>query len=285
MEYFAWILTSTGLLGFGSNIVQLVLICRDSRRKNSVFYQALLSLNIADLFASVLFLSQGLIYLLHNFSIIDSSSFNLIRRLLLAATIFSVTASFTHVIFIAVQRAIAVALPLKAKRLITKSRCRVVLILIWVVSIAPALSVYFYVKTKVVIFYLAMIACFVLIIVYSGISYKTIKRRNTRNESEEMQRRRLRTEKGLFLHSVAVTVIFVICNSPLLLMNFVRKIPLSFLIAADVLFTLNPFLDTVVYFAWGYYKRRGQARVNDTLSADNEPTRQRNSSIELTNRL
>ncbi len=253
----AWMLATVGSLGFFTNIVQLVLNCRDEFQKSSVFSLALLSLNIADLLAAIAIFLRGVTIVLIIFTIIDDGT--VFTRATEIAIIFSLTSSFTHVAFMATQRVIAVALPLKVKQIITKSRCCVVLLLIWLVSVASAVAVYFNVDTgSKTLACIGIAVGLALISMYSFIGYKTVRRDQqnvVNNASEEMQRRRRRSERDVLIYSVAIASIFIICNFPNGISSFVEYSK-YLQIVSETLYSINPFFDSLLYFVVNYCRRK-----------------------------
>ncbi len=182
-----------------------------------------------------------------------------------AAITFSFTSSFTHIVFIAIQRVIAVAFPLKVKHMITKTRCYIALAVLW---IASALPVFVIAQINIVsgltsLAYTGIITETALTFVYSIICFKTFRRDITNDFRDETQRRRQKSDREVLLYSVAITVAFIICNFPLSIQGFLGyRVHYHFAYAFHALYSLNPFLDTLLYFLWSYYKRRRQAVVN-----------------------
>ncbi len=264
---FAFVYTAAGSFGMLSNIIQLILIYRNQKPTNSAFALSLVSLNIADLLASTSFAVAGCVFFAGMFNAVDKSLYRCLTHLLTAAIVFSLTLSFTHVAFIAIQRVIGVVAPFEAKQIITKTRSLIVLVILWFISLLLALIRYYIIKISVVLSLLAIITGVVLIIMYSVISYKTMKRDILRNVNADMRRRCQQTDREVMLYSIAITVIFVICNFPVAIKNFVEYPGIVHLIS-NVLFVLNPFLDTFLYFVWSYYKRRRQAKTNEIPSEE-----------------
>ncbi len=258
----SYIFTTTGSIGFLANLIELVLLCRDKMEITSVFRLALLSLNIADLLVSLVVLLIGVTYAVH-MSIFNANNLPLYKYLVYRMSIvFSVNLSLTHILFIAIQRLIAVVFPLKVKHIMTKSRCCFILSLLWLFSVTFAAMVYFYAEMFVIIHYLTIITGVLLILMYSVICCKTMKASMASFSSEEMQRRRQKSDKEVLLYSLAITGVFIVCN----FLNSMRtffEYSFYLIVTAETLLTLNPFTDTVSYFAWSYYKRRVQAMVND----------------------
>ncbi len=261
VKILAFVHTIMGLLGCISNIIQLVLIFRHRHENNSVFRLVVLSLNLADLLASTLTTLRGIIA----FVTLHTTTSHKVLDVIDAAIIFSLTSSFTHLIFIAFQRVIAVTRPLQVKNIITKLRSYRVLIILWLISIAPAVLRYIF-KGKIimqVLSYIALVIGMSLLVMYSVICYKTIKRDIVNNENEAMQKRRQQSEKKLVFYSLTVTIVFIVCVYPLALVRFFEVRPTSVYIGSNLLFSLNPFLDTLLYFTWSYHRRRTRVAVHN----------------------
>lgn len=251
----AWIFTTAGLIGVIANIAQLVISCRDKNRKISAFGLVLLSLNIADLLASVAICLLGTLYFMIRFMVIDLALFKSLKQVVNVGIAFSLASSFTHVAFIASQRVIAVAFPFKVKQIFTKSRSCIVLALLWVVSIALAGIVSkFGFKSLAGISITVGIA---LMIFYSVVGYKTMRQNIINSANEDSQRRRRQSEREVLVYSMAVTFVFIICNYPKSLNEFFRY-PSYLHLTGDFLYSVNPLLDTLLYFMSNYCRRKRQ---------------------------
>ncbi len=270
MTTLACIYTTPGALGLIANVIQLILICRDKSQKNSVFGLSIFSLSIADLLASFTILLRGVVPIMAVCGVIDSRLLRELDHLTIVATIFSFCSSFTHLFFIAILRLIAVALPFKVKQIVSRRRCYFILALVWVASLALALSSYFSFEAVVVSACLTMLSGVMLVILYSVICYKTLKRNMHHNFSEEAQRRRRQSDRNVLWYSVAITAVFIVCNYSEVMRAFLEY-PASMKILSAALFNLNPFLDTLLYFAWNYWKQRRQANVNQSPAVRNTP--------------
>ncbi len=248
----------TGFLGSVANFVQLILTCCDKTGRKSVFNLSLISLNVADLLFSSALVLQGICFI----SQVDLHS-SLLKSIVWTMILFSMISSLTHVLFISIQRVIAVLFPFQVNQIITKSRCLVILSLLWTISIVPALIALFYDYAHAATSYFVVITGVLLMIMYSVIYIKTTRRNMVNNASEEMQRRRQLSDRQLLYHSVVLTVVFIICNYPMAITRMTEKfinVPIFFLV--NTLFSLNPLFDTLLYFIWSCLKRRRQAIVN-----------------------
>ncbi len=272
-----YIALAIGSLGFIANITQLIVICCGKTERKSVFGLSLISLNVADLLLSVsiILLQIRSLQKFNSFLVFDLWNFYL----------FSMISSLTHVTFIAVQRAIAVAFPFQVHRIISQSRCCIVLSVLWAISIALVLirRFYSYTGAAFAVLCFAIVTGVFLIIMYSIIYIKTMKRNMVNNASEEMQRRRQQSDRHLLIYSMVLTVVFIICNYPYVIViiailrggkfpNYVRNV-------CFILFTLNPFLDSLLYFFWSYLRRRKQALLHPIPPAANVPQRNQETAL------
>ena len=111
------------------NSIQIHMISQQQNMKNP-FQITLLSLSTADLLTAITLLLDGGIYALKILRIIPAhDTFTVVQTALYG---FSLSSSMLHVIFIAIQRLLAILFPLRIKSLLTKRRCYLALFLAWV---------------------------------------------------------------------------------------------------------------------------------------------------------
>ncbi len=262
----AYLFSITGLLGLIANAIQIALLRRDENQKKSTFAIALLSLNIADLLASILYMFRGGISIM---AVLGAASLALLeewKKPMMSALLFSLTSSFTHLIFIAIQRVLAVTFPLKIKVILTKSKSFLILAALWAFSLTPALTNYFHPKIFGTVPYITILTAVTLLITYSIICYKARKQNSLNNMNEAMRRRRQQTDKEVLVYSIAVTTVFIVCNLPKTISMFLHP-PVYLMAVCDVLYTSNPFIDPLLYFAWSFLKRKRRAVVDHALAA------------------
>ncbi len=136
-----------------------------------------------------------------------------------------------------------------------------------------------------VLSYLAIIIGISLVIMYSVVCYKTVNRHTVNiSNNERIQRRRQQADTEVSLYSFVVTIIFIICNFPASI-EVLFKYPNEPTFVSEVLLSLNPFLDTLLYFAWNYCKRRRDATVRQTPPAEQPQVRNNESAAYSTARL
>jgi len=124
---------SFGVLVFVLNVLEVYLLVRVKRRK--IFEEILLSLSVADLLFG---LSNAIICAVY---IADQKN-EAIMTLTYTTYFFFVLTSILHLSLITADRLWAVWKPIKHRISLTKSRVRKVLILIWVVALVTAISLF-----------------------------------------------------------------------------------------------------------------------------------------------
>ncbi len=259
------IISTTGLLGFIANCLQIAFIARDKKQRNSVFGIILFSLSISNIIVSVVLLYRAVVYLLTLYLAIDIL---LSDKLVLASDlviIFSVASSFFHVVYVAVLRVLALVFPLKIKRLVTKSRCKIILAFLWLSSIGVVVLSYFTIRDALAD-YLAIVTSCILVLAYSLISYRMYRQHGVQN-NESTQRHNQQSDKDVVIYSIALTFIFCLCNLPPSLYYLVKLPPVMHYVNI-FLYSVNPFLDTMLYFFASYCKRR--RRENTSLRNESD---------------
>ena len=246
---------TTGILGLIANFLQLVFICRDKKQRNSVFGMILLSLCVADIFVSFFLSYSGITNLLNLFLVIDLELSNkLIRTSFDIALIFSILSSFSHVVFIAVVRVLSLVFPFRIKQIITKLRCKIILVVLWFFSIG--LAIISHLIKVFILSYLAITTSCLLLLAYSIICYRMCKRRGIQG-NESTQRNRQKTDKHVLLYSMILTFIFCSCILPFSLSSLIKyRISLvrDYIILA--LLFINPLLDPLLYFFVSHCRQR-----------------------------
>ncbi len=182
--------------------------------------------------------------------------------------VFSLTSSVTHVGFIAVQRAIAVASPFKVKQIITMSRCHIILALMWIISVGLAIFAIGLEKLGFMILSsIAILIGIALIIIYSIICYITLKKNIAYDNSENTQRRRRQSEKEVLMYSVAITVVYIVCSYPKSFIQFMTSYPAYVFIASNALLSINPLLDPLLYFLSSYVRRKRESKRSTRIAS------------------
>ncbi len=220
---FCSICTSTGLLGLIATFLEIIFISRDKKQRNSVFGIILISLSIADFLVSIAQIYRGIIDFLTLTVVIDYELYSVLNAYSNVATVFSIASSFCHVIYIAAIRVLALALPLKIKQIITKSRSKVILLCLWLLSIGFSLVAYSTLG-NLLCASLAIVSTFILFLAYSIICWKLYKQHGIQG-NESTQRNRQESDKDVLLYSITLTLIFSLCYLPGSIFHFI-KMPL-----------------------------------------------------------
>ena len=225
------------------------------RGRRSPFNMTLLSLAIADLVVSLVGCCALILDIIHDNIIKIQKNVNVLINIAALTGIFlSLATSVLHVIFITIQRALSVLMPLQCKRILTRRRCIACLVAIWIISAFYGTNYTFLTSKNIdqIFGILTLVCTGVLLLSYSMI-YHILRTR----QSYLSNRRAIRQRRSVLLHSVCVTAIFLMCTLPRALQIFqiyptnipyIRFIPKLLLIA-------NSVGDPLIYFLFKKYRR------------------------------
>ncbi len=250
-----------GVIAIVVNMVEIVLITKGKRKLKS-YKQLLLSLAVCDLLVGSSCVSYVILYAFER---------EKARQIFSFMASFSVTASLWILLFIGVDRFVAIRFPLRHLRWVAKNYIRNCIIFSWcflaVETMGFALvailnpknmhgAVYFYQNG---ISFIIFTATLVLIIFYGLIMYTGIKRQR---ESHKLHGnigpcRTCGKEKALLLTCLLVMVSFDICMVPFALEIFITKNS-----HLELLMVANSALNPLVYFFKGPLQRRMTSMVH-----------------------
>ena len=185
----------------------------------------------------------------------QNRSSRFVSNISLLSIYFSNLSSFMHLVFIAIQRAIATIYPLKFKQISFGLRFFFVLILVWFFSAILISLVVFKLLSLGAIGYFGMTAFIAILILYVIICHQVIKQRKSISSTS-----RSGVQRSSFLvlfHSLAVTVTFVVCVVPAAIyaaLQFPGGSPAF--AAVTSLLVINPLLDPLVYFFVSHYRSK-----------------------------
>ena len=259
-----------GGIGLILSSFQLSHLLRNSQL--TVFNRTLLSLGISDLLSCLSFISNGIANAL--------KSRPGIAYTLTSMNVFIVGSVF-HMIFIGIQRLVAVKTPLKVNLIFNSTRCTISLALLWV-----AASTYGIVVSRIFTDYAPIansLSVFTtgvtLLTLYAGIACK-IKQRN-RPICRGTQSKRNKQNRLVFLHSLLVTFAFICSYFPFAIEKLFLS---SFLLSRfifDTLMAMNPIINPCIYFYVQLYRRkRPQITVRNFSTEEYELRPKRFSKIE-----
>eukprot|EP00794_Sanderia_malayensis_P018248 gene18248-20068_t len=199
-----------GVLGFSGSTAQLVVFCRSKKPKRP-FDITMTSLRVADIFLSVLSIVDGVVFFIetHDHKSLFSSVYLFGLHFVMGSMIF-------HMLFIALERLVAVRLPMKFQQLITIRRSITFLIVSWFLSIGIAILEdrdFFNFGFSVIFNYSIFASGLIAVIMYSAICY--FERKNQVAVAVgPSQTSPNRHNRGLVIHSVVVTMSFMLCTFP-----------------------------------------------------------------------
>ena len=237
-----------GCIGTAANIAQIFFIIKKKHAKRP-FEATLLSLSSADLITSGTLVTFGIYDILLAKGIVSLTKF--IEIMNEAALDLSIITSLVHVIYIAIQRLLAVLSPIKFQLSFTKFRCSVGLIFIWILSSVYCTWSSLEKRKGTPTFYilsLTIVVCSILLsISYFIICWKVMT-------SRTYPRTRGGVEAKVLCNSMLVGSAFVICTIPFTLKHLKVYEPANFyqfIIPLWLLF-LNVVLDPFIYFLFKY---------------------------------
>ena len=248
------------LLAVLLNGVEMVIIIRKKKILN--FERTLLSLCVADMLVSLLYLCQAFYQLVHDESMYGHFARDLVQFPL---EIFAVMSSVTNIIVLGVDRLLAVKYPLKHAGWMTSRTINTLIAAAWVGGIA--LSVISYANrfaapadnsdaawfTAMYIFSgLLFSSGFVIIIIYGMIVFTVTRRAAKVRQMRHSESQSRGDEFAVTITCILVVAAFTICSYPYAVARLISRRP----ILKFKTILLNPLLDPLVYFFKGLLQRK-----------------------------
>ena len=238
-----FLIGATGILANGL----LISILHKYKSKKTVFQITIFSLGVADFLVSLVMIYSGIYFICEDLEIFPNSQQFLL--VLHGNLIFCQISSFLHVLFIAVERLLAVFYPLRFRHVFTKKICITVLAIIWAASFPLSFVKHNHLKF---IYKPLIIVCAVfLLCVYSAICTQLTRRRRSVIARTISEKDNASLWK-IVAHSFVVTIAFLVCILPYVVitnMSSVLGMVARLLVAGNVL--INP----IVYFLFAHYKK------------------------------
>ena len=157
--------------------------------------------------------------------------------------------SMLHMIFIAVQRLVAVLYPLKLSIWLTRKRCIITMCVIWLASIVTSVPVHYisydYEKNAL---YTPLVTASAIMVCYIIISYRMITRKQLSATGGSSKQ-----NLHVLLYSMTVTTIYIGCSVP----SIIEKIIQGTLLAPFYTLCLNLLqlaLNPIAYFFFHFLK-------------------------------
>ena len=242
------------LLGILLNLAQITLIIRHKNTKIP-FDISVLGLCVADLFSLIIWLSIYIYrHLLENKVVLFSKDYVFIMSL--GGFFVLASSSLFQTVFIAMQRVLAVFLPLKFRICFTRKSCFACLVIIWLMSFLVGFLATRFKFYK--IFSVSVLACgasliFCYIIVCLGV-YRQSKTASSMSVSNRSQNR---NNKRTIIYCVIVTMLYMICTFPIaILLGWIGiRDDVYQETAALWLMELNPVSNSLLYFVFNSRKQ------------------------------
>ena len=256
-------------VGIALNICEIVSLVHAKRTKLA-FDITLLSLSLSDLLLAIVTAFYVIVYL----SLPDSAALNKWYWTLFIVCIYSSNlSSALHMMFIAVQRLIAVLYPFKASIWITRKRGITTILLLWFTSTVASIPLLtecftYHRMLSSSPFAISSVIIFCYIIINVKLMTRKMPRATTGHQAQNA---------SVLLHSICITVIFMFCAFPFSIRAVsqpanIFKTPGPTYVFH--LFFLQVVLDPIVYFFSQMLKRAGCTRFSNVCHccvSDNSP--------------
>lgn len=246
-----------GVVGLVFNILELIVLIQQKKQK-TIFGLTLTSLCIADIFGSLtLGLSGGFRLIEYSgpetITIYKKTSMAIIWMAGHGALLFSVGTSFMHIVIISIQRVFAVFLPIKFRTTFTYAHCLAVILLTWLLMFVYGTIAFFFSKAILAVsYYMVLVFGITLVVCYAAVSYKLWVKSKERKIllRANFGANTYNSTKRVVLHSISVTVAFLICTVPhsVLYIFFYKTQSLAAYHFVNCVITINPLLDPLIYF-------------------------------------
>ena len=247
MSYIASTLSICGL-GIALNSCEIASLFH-ARRTKLPFDVALISLALSDLILALITLVLG--------------TMTYVRPILMESKMYSNTfifciyssslSSALHLLFIAIQRLVAVLYPLKASIWITRKRSIITLLLLWLASsvIAVPVPIGYYIYNRIISF-TPFVSAGVITACYFVINFRMMTRKSPTGADQQTQ------NISILVYSISVTAIFMICTFPytIFAIQIVARVSqVKFPDYTVYLFYLQAVFNPFVYFFFQSWKR------------------------------
>ena len=206
-----------GFIGFVANLCLFVMIFRE-RKDMTTFNQTLLSLTVANFASDVCFAVLGTVYTYH----LTTKIWTLRSALLLInmhlANRYLISISLFHIIFIAIQRFIAVQFPFSFRRIFTTKIVLASIIFTWIISSTLTTIDCFVIYNKdhadIILSHLIFIFGLALILLYLWILVHLLKQRRIASELTNNNAAGSENSFKLFFNCLGITLVFLCLTFP-----------------------------------------------------------------------
>ena len=159
--------------------------------------------------------------------------------------------------FIAVQRLILMRWPFKVSILLTRKRCFIVMISIWIASLTISLLILFGDDTYYRVYLCTLLAFgYVVLVLYTILNLKTQTRRVTSSTNSSAKQNR-----NVMLYSTAITLIFLVCTFPYTIFPLGKIYTPNIPSYAFYSYILQVAFDPLLYFLFHYLKAKNTIQI------------------------
>lgn len=244
-------------IGVALNVLQIALLLHQ-RRTKLPFDVTLISLALANFVVS---LAPMVIYL---FLIANISLTKYLIYVLAYIYTASNSTSALHLVYIALQRLIAVSHPHKFSTWLTRKSCVTTLGLFWLVPILLVLPLqldftYSYYKFYI---HIPLLLGVIIFLCYAALNYYILTRRRISIRGQSSSR-----SFQLLVYSTVVTLVYLICTFPITILLICAKDRSAVPLYASYLYVAHVVLDPLLYFLFQYFKSRNSSRRVRNLDA------------------
>ena len=263
--YYKTVFPTIGGTGVIANTLLIATLYKERKLKRP-FQMTILSLTVADLLNCIWLTVAG-----PTFPPVTHKMFPVYHQIFSSLIAFSLITSLLHLMFVSLQRLVAVLFPFRSKHLITSQRCVIVLALIWPTT-GIVVALFYLLNLKETMFILVPVLTFtcalLLIVSYSYICYRVWLRKRLASTVSSSQ------SEYILLYSVLVTVLFIICTFPAnVAIMYYRRLHDN-LKYVTFLQWLNPVVDPSIYFLSKKIRRRKKKQVEHKYKSEEKPTPQ-----------
>ena len=241
----------SGFIGLLLNICLLVMIFRE-RKNISPFHQTLFSLTFANFVSDVCFAVLGTVYTYHLKTKIWTFRSVLLLGNMHLANRYLISVSFFHIIFIAIQRFVAVQFPFRFRRMFTTKLVLASIIFIWIISPTLTTIDYFVIHIKnhtdIILSHLIFIFGLALILLYPWILFRLIKQRRIACELANNNATGPDNSLKLFFNCLGITVAFLCLTFPFAISVVGGKLLANVRLLFSSFIAMKTVTDPLMYF-------------------------------------
>ncbi len=260
------------------NIIEVVYLCRQKKERNN-YENIILSLSLADILMAIFFI-VSFAYQFHE------ERSRVVSFVAEQTLWFSITSSLLHVLSISFDRLSAIRFPVKHRHWNTSTKNRIVVILIWFLSLLlmiPSIVTYFATRKshtlKIINSWVVLAVGVLLAALYAYIIRRTVSTEcmieiiTLKSGKREVVSACSPREKRILFVSISIVASFVVCSFPFAIIYIAsgkKEGALLLLIANGI---LNP----LIYF----FQRRYQEKRSETAKKRAEKAEAEQSSLKM----